>query len=260
MIRWCSYCQRYQGESPPFDDFALTHGICDSCLAADIMMDSSALDRIQPVVSFFRRVANAHRHRESSAALLEEGLGLGIGPWDLLLGVIQPALQSMGRRWASALAAVSDEHVLTATCAEILALMNRQPGLGALRRSAIPEILLVNAEGNFHTLGIQFVEFFLLTRGIHVQVIYPGLPTREVVELVRSARPRKLGISCSLPAQLDSARRTAEAIVALPEEDRPQVFVGGFALHASTGVSLPGPFRICRIASDLLDAPTAAGP
>ena len=32
MFRWCSYCQTFIGESKPFEDFSLTHGICKYCL------------------------------------------------------------------------------------------------------------------------------------------------------------------------------------------------------------------------------------
>ena len=31
MLNWCSYCQRFQGEVSPYDNLAITHGICATC-------------------------------------------------------------------------------------------------------------------------------------------------------------------------------------------------------------------------------------
>ncbi len=32
MLKWCTYCQEFQGEVPPFDTLASTHGICQNCV------------------------------------------------------------------------------------------------------------------------------------------------------------------------------------------------------------------------------------
>ena len=37
MIRWCAYCQHYQGEQEPLDDYSITHDICEPCLASGAM-------------------------------------------------------------------------------------------------------------------------------------------------------------------------------------------------------------------------------
>ena len=214
---------------------------------AKVIQDERALDRIRPVASYYLKVANAFRRSESPSDLLEEGLQLGLDPWDLLVGILQPALRSMGERWAQAMATVSDEHQLTAACAEILALMKaRQAKVKTMHESASPEVLLVNAEHNSHSLGIQMVEFFLAIRSIPVLAIHQGLPTPEVLQLVVSGRPRKVGISCALPDQLASAKQTALAIAALPEADRPIVFVGGFALPGIQEAPKEWPFKVCR--------------
>lgn len=252
MIRWCAYCQKHQGEAPPFDDFEITHGICDPCRATGVAADAAAIDRLRPVTAFYRRVAESARDGASAAELMEAGLRLGLAPWDLLVGILQPALRRMGRLWAEGAATVADEHRLTATCAAILALLHgSQPGFAALRQA--PVVLLVNAEGNFHTLGIQLVEFFLLSRAVPVLAVHPGLPTAEVLQLVQVIRPAKLGISCALQAHLDSARATSAALAALPERERPALYVGGFARHLAEGWA--GPFTLCACAADLLDPP-----
>jgi methanogenic corrinoid protein MtbC1 len=122
-----------------------------------------------------------------------------------------------------------------------------------MQESACPDVLLVNAEGNSHSLGLQMVEFFLVTHSVPVMALQQGLPTREVLQIVESVRPRTVGISCALPDQLASAYRTAEAIAALSEADRPRVFVGGFALRSLQELPEDWPFIACRTPADLLD-------
>ena len=31
MLKWCAYCQQFTGESPKYDDFSITHGLCARC-------------------------------------------------------------------------------------------------------------------------------------------------------------------------------------------------------------------------------------
>jgi methanogenic corrinoid protein MtbC1 len=259
MIRWCAYCQKYLGEDPPFEDAQVSHGICRSCLDADILEDGNAAQRIRPIAEYFGRVAQAAQRKGSPIELLEEGLELGLDPWDLLIGIIQPALYEMGVKWAGATATVAEEHSLSAACQGIISLLNeRQSGFQALRQSQAPEVFIVNAEGNFHILGIQMVEFFLLTRGIPVMAIYPGLPTREVIGIVQSLHPRKLGISCALPEHIESARQISGAVASLPDGERPEVFVGGFALREIRGAHPEWPFHVCLTAADILGVPPGA--
>jgi methanogenic corrinoid protein MtbC1 len=263
MIHWCAYCQKHLGEIAPYDRFEISHGICKTCLEGKVLLDREALDRIRPVAAYYQKIADAYKRSESPSELLEEGLQLGLDPWDLLVGILQPALRSMGERWAQAAATVAEEHQLTAACAEILALMKaRQPEVKAMQESASPEVLLVNAEGNSHALGLQMVEFYLAAHSVPVMALQQGLPAQEVLQIVASARPRTVGISCALPAQLASVCRTAEAIAALPEEYRPRVFVGGFALRSIQELPKDWAFIACRTPADLLhkiQAPVPGG-
>lgn len=253
MIKWCSYCQKYLGAVRPFDDFRISHGICQPCLAAKKILDKDAIKLIRPIANFYLQVANTDGREKGPAELLDEGLRLGLDPWDLLVGINQPALYDMGYKWANGKASVSDEHALTAACTEILALIKaRARDFLPVHQPNHPEVLLVNAEGNSHSIGIQHVEFFLLTRSVPVQTILTALPTSDVIQNIQTMRPRKVGISCALPSQIDSARRTAEAIAALPEGERPAVFVGGFAMLEINEIP-DWPFRHCMTAMDLLD-------
>src|SRR5690606_31303751 len=150
-IRWCAYCQTYQGERAPYDDYSLTHTICDRCAARDSWRKRSAIEAIEPVRRLFRRVASPGPGDEPER-LVTQALAMGIEPIDLLLGIVQPVLYEVGARWALGEATVEEEHEVTRRCLAIYeALLERQGDLEALRRREPPEVLLACAPGNTHT-------------------------------------------------------------------------------------------------------------
>lgn len=239
MIRWCAYCQRFLGETSPFDQYDVTHGLCDRCYKLRRFEDDELNERMAPIRDLYLRIAGQTTDGpHSPAQLLDEGLAHGLAPVDLLMGMIQPALYRMGRAWSLGQASVHEEHVLTAACSTLLTvLFERLPHLRELRQSHRPRVLLVNAEDNFHTLGLQVVELLLLSSGVPALAVIPGLPTREVAALVRSTRPVVLGVSVAVPRQFASLHEIATAVADLPSPERPQVVTGGFAVKQ--GIDLP---------------------
>ena len=235
MIRWCAFCQRYLGETAPHDRYDVTHGVCERCAAAGAGGDADAARRLASLRAYFQKVARCHNAPSfPPGRLLEEGRALGIDPFDLLIGVLQPALYRMGRLWASSAASVSEEHRLTAVCADVIALVrDEQLRANPLRTEAHPRFLLANVEGNTHTLGVQIVELFLLSRGIAAQAHYPGLPASEIRALAASLQPRIVGLSCATTDQLATLPGIAQELAGLLTP--PTGVAGGFAVLAGPG-------------------------
>ena len=209
---------------------------------------------MRKVADYFQQVADQVQQGQIPLDLLDEGLRHGLNPWDLLIGIVQPALRTMGAAWAWAGAPTEAEHQFTANCSRLIDLLrDRQPGFEALSQAVRPEVLLVNAEGNGHLLGLRLVEFFLLTRATTTATIPSGVPTAEVLAAIRGLRPRKVGISCATAEQLGPAGRTVAAIAALPASIRPQVYVGGYAIRGHEAALRGWPCRITSDPADLLD-------
>src|SRR4051812_46433697 len=103
MFRWCAYCCRFLGERAPFEDFTPTHGLCGECETRGTMTDSAAIARVRPILALHDRLlaeaARTDGGETPAEEVLEEGRRLGIRPLDLLMGVIQPLLYEIGRRW-----------------------------------------------------------------------------------------------------------------------------------------------------------------
>jgi methanogenic corrinoid protein MtbC1 len=240
MIRWCSYCQTYLEEVEPLEDFSVTHSICASCEGKGYFDDREQIAAMREVSGFYRRLDLAATAGDlgSASALVDEGLALGLRIPDLAWGVLQPLLYRIGRKWEAGQLSVANEHLFTGLAAAAVELLiTKVPGAGALRQHRTPDVLLVMAEGNYHTLGLRFVELAACLQGLKSQVVMPGLPAREIVALAKSLCPLAVGLSVALASQLPVVLEVAARLAEVPAERRPRLVVGGQALRA--GLELP---------------------
>jgi len=234
MIRWCSYCQQYMGESEPFDYFAMTHGICDRCRAKLAAGGKNMVDNAKVIMDYYSRLREACFAGNWGMAkqLIVEARNMNISPLDLCFGMIQPFLYEIGCLWQKAQVSVADEHKLTSICSSVIEMFfNMYPELHRLRQSSAPAVLLVNAENNYHVLGIRMLEFILMIHEVPTYTVFPGLPAAEVFRLIQELRPPKVGISVALGIQMKSVRELLELLQAMEPEKRPLVSVGGQAVH-----------------------------
>ncbi len=230
MIRWCAYCQHYLGESPPFDDYRLTHGICAACEASGRMFAGDGGELAKPLRDFHDRLRTRARQGALGGAdeLLDEALALGVTLTDLGVGLLQPLLHEVGDLWAQGLVSVAQEHLASHVVSTLLErAYTRFPQQAQRRQAKRPEVLLVPAPDNRHVIGLQLLELLLTDRGVPTAVATAGVPASDVAPLVRDGRPRIVGVSISQPSQLDSARAVAAAVAELGLEPPPKVVVGG---------------------------------
>jgi methylmalonyl-CoA mutase cobalamin-binding subunit len=220
------------GESAPFDSYAITHGVCRNCVHLGRMSDRFYLQRIKAVVEFFTGLQGAVQagRRVPAAAILAEGQRLGIRPTDLLVGIIQPLLAEMGERCLLSQVPTEMELEFTATCES---LVRGVEGLLSRPIDGPPDVLLVNAEGNQHSLGIRFVELLLRDAGVAAQAVTSEMSAGQIVDLVERRRPQLVGISVATNEQRQNLPRVVGQLEALPEELRPKVMLGGPALKGA---------------------------
>lgn len=230
MILWCAYCQTCLGEKAPFDSFALSHGICDSCAANGVALDDDAVDAILPIADLYRQIEASMRKGDmpTAKALVASGLKVGLKPIDLSWGVLQPLLYRIGDLWAAGKLSVALEHQASAQVQAALDLLfDRDPALSAHRQSASPFILLAEVEGNYHSIGLKVVELALAAHGIASAVFLPGLPSSEILAQVKALRPAVLGLSVSDQGQMEPVRGIRDELVGLPRALRPRLLLGG---------------------------------
>lgn len=244
MIRWCAYCQKYLGEIPPFEDFALTHGVCPQCKVGAAAITAHQARDLRGLAQYYAQLRDATRRSLDHATdLLDQGLALGLAPRDLMMGMLQPALYDMGRRWATGECGVGDEERLTALSSTVIELaFARRPEFTRLRQSSSPAALLMVAEENAHTLGARVVEYGLLDLGLPIYTVMPGLSAGATAELVRALRPRVLGVSVSMREQLPALHALSSELRSRDEEP-PVLVAGGYAFRTESDAAGTG-FRV----------------
>ncbi len=228
MIRWCSCCQRFLGEVRPFGDPRFTHTYCGECVKG---MDRAEelIEQTGAVRSLFLRLLEAARagDEHTCAAFLAQARILGLPAESILLGLLQPALYQAGLDWQEGRLPAAAEHRLTSWCDRVFSMLEPAPP-----QPGPPDLLLLQAPGNLHTLGARVAGRVLAARGGSVRVVVPELPLDEVADLARDLRPRLVGFSCALPSMVAP---TVEFVARLRERLEPglrcRYVLGGFAFR-----------------------------
>jgi MerR family transcriptional regulator, light-induced transcriptional regulator len=160
---------------------------------------------------------------------VEDALDEGVPVPDIYLGVLEPALQEVGHRWAMGAMNVAEEHYATAVAQSIL------DGLGRRLRRPPKDGRLAVVSGTpeeLHALGTRVVADFLETDGWEVLLLGPGAPATDIAALVESEQPDLVALSTATAGVLDGVVELLRALSALAP--RPCIVAGGQFWTAET--------------------------
>jgi methanogenic corrinoid protein MtbC1 len=202
MIRWCSYCQAFLGETQPYADPRLTHGICERCMEK-LERDEPLIEQTAAPRALFDRILDSARSGDAiaCATMVDEARSLGLSSEAVTVGLLQPALYQVGIDWQGNRLSVAAEHRFTAWCEQAFDLVAAQPSTH--KRALDMQIFLT--PGNKHSVGARFAGHALGARGLAVETHVGDLSLDEMVALVREKRPAMVGLSCALPGSIDVA-------------------------------------------------------
>ena len=255
MLNWCSYCQQFQGEGFPFEDFSITHGICDRCEPNADTLTKSDLAHALILKNLQGQLFEAgHRGDVKAAMQIIEDVGnANMRALDILIGIIAPMLYQIGQDWQQGTVSVAQEHRFTAFCEEMFDVIaakvkTRIPAGDALQAERA-EVLLMNAPGNCHTLGIRIVTLWLMDKGKQTRLVDVPATLEELAVQIGEAVPRLLLISMSLAEQTVDVAAIAQRIAAFPIPIRPRIIVGGHAVKLGLVPAIPGADLIADISS-----------
>lgn len=227
MIVWCSYCQKFLSEKPPFEDYSVSHGVCIPCKRTVQDFDDEKLQKILPLEEFQRDLYRLAEKRLFSEAmdLIEVGLAKGIREVDILLGFLGPLL-SLKFLDNDSSAKISLEGINLFTIQLIEALRQK---MKAYHVDLLPEVLFVARSENPHNLGIQMLELWLCAEGIATRAISGS--DDEIIAEFNKFRPKVFGISIAESSDLDACRALIQRVRS--EADIPPFFlVGGLAVKS----------------------------
>jgi methanogenic corrinoid protein MtbC1 len=254
MIKWCAYCQEYQGETAPFDNFALSHSMCERCSAQGLEIPIDKFESIQLLKNLQDRLwmAGKSENRNAIDEIIDDAIISDVRPVDILVGLLAPLLYQIGEDWKQGKITVADEHRFTAFASDMLSTVRAKMEIESIvdRNKRFP-VLLLNAEGNDHSLGIQVLELFLRSSGIPAKAIFPGIPVAEAINLADEIEPEWIGISISLANQIPSVIETVEKIMKSSPAIANKIFLGGHAVKNELVPSISGTIQIKELGTML---------
>ena len=118
MLKWCSYCQRFLGETPDFHNLNVTHGICTACAPGADKFTEADFQLAESLRDIQHQLREAGRRSDLHAAerIIENAAAANVRAVDVLIGIIAPALYQVGEDWRRGIIGVAEEHRFTAFC------------------------------------------------------------------------------------------------------------------------------------------------
>jgi len=254
MLKWCSYCQQFMHEIPPYGDFSITHGLCLNCEAEH--SDLFATDELRHAIflrSIFLALFEAGLKSDFGRAkrIVKEAIAANCRPVDILIGMIAPMLYEIGDGWERGALTVEDEHRFTAFCEQVVNLIDRrmQSSRSRLPSTDVPALFLMNAPGNTHTLAVRILALWLESRGIGVRRLVDDRNLEQLTQRLVTSAAKVLLISMALPEQRDGVVRISDLLDRFPAGVRPRLIVGGYAVKVGLARPIPGAELMADISS-----------
>lgn len=165
------------------------------------------------------------QHKEA-LSLMMQVMNNGLSLTQAAVKLVQPTLYQVGNLWQNNQVTVSQEHLATAICQNVLA-------HAYMHASFSPSVgktaMFACVEGNHHSLGLRILADGFETEGWDVLCLGANLPMTDLVREVDARRPCLLALSISLPNHISTARLTIELLHAEMGSACPEIWVGGLA-------------------------------
>jgi len=251
MLRWCSYCQEFQGEVPPFRDFRITHGICLRCKAKG----AKQLDQEMEHSLFLKRCQSElmevgeRGDVEAAATIIEMARSSGIRPVEMLIGLIAPLLYIIGEGWERGKVSVAEEHRFTLFCEDVFRLVEKTSKDRDVEAqdSRGMSVVLLNAYGNDHTIATRILALWLKAKGFDALVLDPPPPPAVLSATLHNLKPSAVLISLALSEQRTAVLSMMECLRSINGHHL-AVFIGGYAVKMELVAPIPGSIFMTDIA------------
>lgn len=171
-------------------------------------------------------------------------------------GLLQPALEEVGRRWERDELTVADEHLVTALTEQVLTRVRRRAGSG-------PTAVVACTPGNEHRVGAAMVSDTLGMAGWNPMLLGARTPFEDLAALCAARDVGLIALSVGIEEELGLLSTQLERL-RLRVGPEVHIIVGGGALRRQGHWHAPADVTVCTSVVDLLSvacelrpAPTA---
>lgn len=166
---------------------------------------------------------NSRQCSEIVAELLAENVAMPL----LYTNLFQRSLYQVGELWECNRISVAVEHLATAITERMLAIVYPQLLAGVEPNSR--RAIITCSVNEYHQIGARMVADIMETRGWDVSFLGANTPSEDLLSMISAQSPEFLGLSLSIPANLDPLYRLIEIVRA--EYPLLDIFVGGQAFR-----------------------------
>jgi methanogenic corrinoid protein MtbC1/DNA-binding XRE family transcriptional regulator len=146
-----------------------------------------------------------------------------VGLADIYLGVLAPAMVTIGDLWCEGKINVAQEHLATQTT---LGQMEKLRLMQSIPRPVPYHVMVTCVEGEGHYLGARMLADLFQLEGWSVDFLGPDVPNRALIEIVEARQPNLLCVSVTLEINLKATRILLKGLNTISE--RPKILLGGF--------------------------------
>jgi methanogenic corrinoid protein MtbC1 len=168
-------------------------------------MPASADDLVTSLASRYLDAQLKGDRQRAVQLIVEEGLGSGVSPTDILLHVITPAQREIGRLWEANEVTVADEHVATAISQLAMSHLYGKSQPIAMRRELV---VIACVDGEWHDMGARVAADVLEQHGFVVRLLGPSVPLDDLRHRIRVECPDVVLLSVTMKAHEPSLRHS----------------------------------------------------
>ncbi|GAB6095265.1 hypothetical protein JCM14469_15170 [Desulfatiferula olefinivorans] len=149
--------------------------------------------------------------------------------------IIQPSMFNIGTLWERAVISVAQEHLASAIVSRVMATV----GIMALdaEKNGLKAVITA-APNEFHEIGAWMIADILTCEGWDVRYLGANTPQADLIGMVTDFKPHALGISITMPFNIDKVRSIIAEVRRTTGTGEPAIVVGGGLFKA--GMDLCG--------------------
>lgn len=163
--------------------------------------------------------------RRAAATILLEQIRSGATLLQVYQDVVVGAVDLVGQLWQCNRISVADEHTATETISNVVAQLYAE--VAVLPPNVRGKAILTGVQGERHQLGSRLVADLWELEGFVVRYLGTDLPIPTVMSVLEQERPRVLGVSVTLPANVGEAVRLIGSVRGRWSEREVAIVIGG---------------------------------
>lgn len=139
--------------------------------------------------------------------------------------IIQPTMYEIGMKWQRGEITVAHEHLATSIVMRTMAFIYANY---IAADSTKGKIIISASHNEYHEIGARIVADFLELDGFNVTYLGANLPSEDLIQLLLDEKPDILGLSVTMPYNLDKIEQLLIKIKKMQELKHLKIMLGGY--------------------------------